>query len=244
MKTSSNGIKLITDFEGYHTELPNGSCKAYLDKLAKPPVWTIGWGCTEGVKEGMVWTRKKAEAKLAEELGKHERNVENLVKVRLNQNQFDALVSFSYNVGLSPTRTRTLLSRLNKGDYRGAADAFLLYDKAGGKSYAGLTRRRKAEKALFEKAFVELTPKELVERSSKLSFLQTLRSFLTSLSLGSYISWEFFSNLKEYVPGKYVASGIAIAGVVWLLAKYVDWKVKKDHKEQRYLPSGAIKKGQ
>lgn len=243
MKTSSNGLRLITSFEGYHTELPDGSCKAYLDKLAKPPVWTIGYGCTEGVKEGMVWSRKKAEAKLREELAKHERNVENLVSVTLNQNQFDALVSLSYNVGLSPTRTRTLLSRLNKGDYKGAGDAFLLYNKAGGKEYAGLTRRRKAEQALFQKQFVELEPNEVRERSGKLRLFKTFRDFIASLSIGSYVTWEFFGNLKEYVSGQWLVGALGVAGLLWLLAKYVDWKTLKDHAEKRYLPSGAIKKG-
>jgi lysozyme len=81
---------------------------------------------------------------------KFEAGVKRLVKVPLAQGQFDALVSFSFNVGLGALGSSTLLRKLNAGDYRGAAAEFPRWNKAGGKVYEGLTRRRAAERSLFE----------------------------------------------------------------------------------------------
>ncbi|EBG9759466.1 lysozyme, partial [Salmonella enterica] len=79
----------------------------------------------------------------------YENDVSRLVKVKLTQGQFDALVSFAYNLGARTLSTSTLLRKLNAGDYAGAADEFLRWNKAGGKVLNGLTRRREAERALF-----------------------------------------------------------------------------------------------
>lgn len=156
MNLSQRGLELICSFEGYHTALPDGGCKAYLDKLAKPHIWTIGYGCTEGIYEGLVWTKDQAEAAFRRELAKHEQFVTQIVTVPLNQNEFDALVSFCYNLG--PNNLRTLVAnRLNKNKRMETAKAFALYDKAGGKVYRGLVRRRYAEAALF----AEPMPEEL-----------------------------------------------------------------------------------
>jgi len=149
MRLSQRGFDLITHFEGYHTRLPDGRCKAYLDRLAKPHIWTIGWGCTEGVREGMIWTREEAEAAFRRELARHERAVMKAATVDLNQNQFDALVSFSYNCGAHGMARSTALKRLNRGDLEGAAEALKWWNKAGGKVWPGLVRRRAAEAALL-----------------------------------------------------------------------------------------------
>ena len=148
MRISDKGLDLIKSFEGYHTALPDGGCKAYLDKLAAPPIWTIGWGCTEGIEAGMVWTLDEATAALRRELEKHEAIVTRCVTVEIGQNNFDALVSFQYNTGGLPKST--LLRKLNAGDFDGAAREFDKWNKAGGKIYKGLIRRRAAERALFE----------------------------------------------------------------------------------------------
>ena len=79
----------------------------------------------------------------------YESDVSNLVKVKLTQGQFDALVSFAYNLGARALSTSTLLQKLNAGDYTGAADEFPRWNKAGGKVLPGLTWRREAERALF-----------------------------------------------------------------------------------------------
>ncbi|HDC4771328.1 TPA: lysozyme [Enterobacter cloacae] len=144
MQTSEKGIALIKEFEG---------CKltAYQDSVG---VWTIGYGWTQPVdgkpiRAGMTIKQETAERLLKTGLVSYESDVSRLVKVGLTQGQFDALVSFTYNLGARSLSTSTLLRKLNAGDYAGAADEFLRWNKAGGKVMNGLTRRREAERALF-----------------------------------------------------------------------------------------------
>jgi lysozyme len=147
-RISSKGIELIKHFEGLHRVLPDGRIQSYKDVVG---VLTIGYGSTgRHVKEGMTITREEAEDLLLKDLDKFEKGVSKLVKVKLNQNQFDALVSFAFNVGVGALGRSTLIKRLNKGDYEGAADQLLKWTKAGNKIFEGLVRRRKAEKNLFE----------------------------------------------------------------------------------------------
>lgn len=144
--TSNAGLNLIKGFEGKRT-------KAYDDGVG---VWTIGFGTIKypngvRVKKGDVCTDKQAEEYLRNDLAKFEAAINKLVKVPLTQNQFDALASFTYNLGETNLANSTLLKKLNKGDYQGTADQFLLWNKAKGKVLDGLTLRRKAERALFLK---------------------------------------------------------------------------------------------
>lgn len=146
-KIAKPGLDLIKSFEGLYLT-------AYLDIVGVP---TIGYGCTEGVtkedvKNKRTITEAEAEAMMMSELAKFERGVETYVKVPINQNQFDALVSFSYNLGLGSLQKSTLLKLLNAGDVSGAAEQFLRWNKAGGKEVRGLTRRREAERSLFLKS--------------------------------------------------------------------------------------------
>lgn len=110
---------------------------------------TIGYGHTKGVKMGDRITNAQAEEYLRHDIAWAQDAVNSLVKVRLTQNQFDALVSFVFNVGASAFAKSTLLRMLNDGDYKGAADQFLRWDKQGGKVLRGLTKRRAEERALF-----------------------------------------------------------------------------------------------
>lgn len=144
MQTSEKGIALIKQFEG---------CKltAYQDSVG---VWTIGYGWTQPVdgkpiRAGMTIKQETAERLLKTGLVSYESDVSRLVKVGMTQGQFDALVSFTYNLGARSLSTSTLLRKLNAGDYAGAADEFLRWNKAGGKVLNGLTRRREAERDLF-----------------------------------------------------------------------------------------------
>lgn len=144
MQTSEKGIALIKEFEGCRLT-------AYQDSVG---VWTIGYGWTQPVdgkpiRAGMTIKQETAERLLKTGLVSYESDVSRLVKVGLNQDQFDALVSFTYNLGARSLSTSTLLRKLNAGDYAGAADEFLRWNKAGGKVLNGLTRRREAERALF-----------------------------------------------------------------------------------------------
>lgn len=137
--TNQEGLKLLQSFEGLYLE-------AYQDPVG---VWTIGWGATEGVHEGMTITRAEAEQMLQNELEKFEAAVAEAVEVQINDNQFSALVTFSYNLGARSLFESTLLQLLNQGKFQEAADQFPRWDKAGGQSLLGLSRRRRAERALF-----------------------------------------------------------------------------------------------
>lgn len=144
MKISTKGLALIKQFEGLRL-------KAYDDSVG---VWTIGYGTIRypsgiKVKRGDTITEEQATAYLLHDVSRFENAVNKLVKVKLTQNQYDALVSFTYNLGEGNLAASTLLKKLNSGDYIGAAKEFLRWNRAGGKVLAGLTKRRKAEHDLF-----------------------------------------------------------------------------------------------
>lgn len=157
MDISARGVALITGSEGKKTLLPDGRYKAYLDMLAKPPVWTIYKGLTKGVREGMIITEDEGERMFAKECTVYEDAIERLVMAPLNQNQFDALVSFVYNVGPGsaddPKKRGFYWSSvrrfLNEGKYDQVPAALMRWTHAGGVEYPGLVTRRKAEGALF-----------------------------------------------------------------------------------------------
>lgn len=152
MNLSTDGRTKIEGYEGYHDRLPDGSCRAYQRTYnGKKDKWTLGFGCTEGVYEGLIWTREQADDAFSKELAKFEAAVTRLVTVDLNQNQFDALVSFAYNCGIAGLQSSTLLKKLNKGDYKGAAGQFQYWNHVNGKPVSGLTQRRASEANLFMK---------------------------------------------------------------------------------------------
>jgi lysozyme len=142
MDVSAAGIDLIKQFEGFRAN-------AYQDSVG---VWTIGWGHTSGARPGQTISRETATSLLRGDLQWAVSAVNRLVKVRLAQPQFDALVSFVFNLGEGNFAKSTLLRRLNAGDFAGAADQFAVWNKAGGRVLPGLTRRRSAEAALFQRA--------------------------------------------------------------------------------------------
>lgn len=153
MKTSDAGKALIKSFEAC-------SLKPYLCPARIP---TIGWGTTRYPDGRMVSmsdpriTQAQADSYFDHDLAAFERDVMQLVRVKPTQGQFDALVSFAYNVGpdidadtiAEGLGDSTLLRKFNAGDIKGAADEFLKWDKSKGVVLAGLTRRRKAERAMF-----------------------------------------------------------------------------------------------
>lgn len=152
MQISDEGLRLIKSFEGYHTRLKDGSCAAYLCPAHVP---TIGYGCTDGVRLGMVWTEAEAVAGLAREIAKFEAVVSRLVTVTINQHEYDSMVSLAYNIGAAAFARSTVLKRLNNGDRAGAAKAFEMWTRGGGRVLPGLVSRRKREAALFLKPVEE-----------------------------------------------------------------------------------------
>lgn len=147
MKTSIRGKELIKKHEGL-------SLKAYPDPATGGDPWTIGYGTTiypsgEPVHPGDMITEGEAEDYLLNDLQQFEKHVNDLVMVKLSQNQFDALVSFVYNLGPHSLQSSTLLKVLNKGNYAGAAQQFDRWVYANGIRMKGLARRRAEEKQLF-----------------------------------------------------------------------------------------------
>ena len=146
MHVSPSGVDLICNFEGLRL-------KAYDDGVG---VWTIGFGTTKypngiRVKKGDTCTLDQAKAYMQNDLKSFEQTVNNTVKVPLNQNQFDALVSLAYNIGSTAFKNSTLVRQLNEGNYKTAANQFNVWVNAGGKRMQGLVNRRAAERTLFLK---------------------------------------------------------------------------------------------
>lgn len=145
MKTSNNGIKLIQKFEGCYL-------KPYKDPIG---LWTVGIGTLIGDGKYLpdswnrTFTLDECYALLRAELTHIERGIVKYISFQLKQNQFDALVSFTYNLGLGTLQRSTLRQKLNRGDIQGCIKSWEKYNKAGGKVFKGLTARRSAEIQLF-----------------------------------------------------------------------------------------------
>jgi GH24 family phage-related lysozyme (muramidase) len=137
----SAGAQLICEFEGFRS-------RPYRDAVG---VWTIGYGSTAGVGPNTPpMTEQQARDRLMREVDAQYGRAINALGVPLTQNQYDALVSFVYNVGVGGVAASTGVGRaLRARNYRQAADELLKWDKAGGRTLAGLTRRRQAERSLF-----------------------------------------------------------------------------------------------
>lgn len=157
MKISEAGIQLIKAFEGCHNT--PYKCPAGL--------WTIGYGhvlypdqarlktperALYGIKDehNRTFEYDEIDSLLEKDLERYEAGVLRLCHASNDrQSHFDAIVSFAFNLGLGNLQSSTLRMKYNRGDYEGAADEFLKWNKCGGKALAGLTRRRSAERALF-----------------------------------------------------------------------------------------------
>ena len=140
MNISQEGISLIKKFEG---------CEYNAYKCAAD-VLTIGYGHTKDVKEGDLVTQQEAENLLAEDLKEFENYINDMVTVPLNQNQFDALVSWVFNLGPANLKASTMLKVINIGNYENVPEQIKRWNKAGGKVLDGLIRRREAESLMFQ----------------------------------------------------------------------------------------------
>ncbi len=139
MTVNQAGIDLVKHFEGC-------SLVAYPDGAG---IQTIGWGHTQGVKEGDTCSQEQADAWLMENIESAAAGVSAVIDVPLNENQFAALVSFTFNLGIGSLRGSTLRKLINSGQTALAASEFLKWDKVAGKPSPGLQRRRQAEMDLF-----------------------------------------------------------------------------------------------
>ena len=140
MNISNEGISLIKKFEGC-------DLKAYYDAVN---VLTIAYGRTKNVQAGDTCTQEQADAWLEEELHEYGGYVNDAVTVDLEQNQFDALTSWTYNLGPSNLNSSTMLKKINEKDWEEVPNQIKRWNKAGGKVLEGLVRRREAEALLFQ----------------------------------------------------------------------------------------------
>src|ERR1700722_5665933 len=138
-RTNAAGIALIKNYEGLHLT----------PYLCPAKVWTIGYGHSRTVRAGMKITPDQADQLLDDDLRLAERAVQRLVTVPLNDNQFSALVSFAYNVGIANFESSPLLALLNRGWYEQVPAQLTRWDRGGGEPLGGLARRRAAEARLW-----------------------------------------------------------------------------------------------
>ena len=204
MRMSQTGINMLKQFEGVRLT-------AY-KAVSTEQYWTIGYGhYGVDVYEGMKITDKQAEEMLKNDLVRYENGVNESVTVTLGQNQFDALVSFAYNCGVSALKGSYLLNLINMGKFADACEEWLLWNKSGGKVLLGLSNRRKAEVALFKRdieTYTVVDSKGWITETGQFKLTQDiyLRKGATTDSLviallpkGSLIRYDAFKHAGGYV---------------------------------------------
>jgi lysozyme len=142
MLASRAALDIIKQFEGCRL-------KAYPDPGTGGAPWTIGYGHTKDVARGMLITQRQADDFLHLDILEFEKGVDALIKVELQQHQFDALVSFAFNCGIGNLQSSTLLKMVNAGNFEAVPAQFMKWTRAAGKELPGLVRRRRAEAALW-----------------------------------------------------------------------------------------------
>ena len=173
MTINQAGLALIKEFEGFRAN-------AYLDPVG---IWTIGYGTTSAagvgitVKPGMRITEAKAASYLSAAINKFAAQIDPLITQPITENERAAFLSLAYNIGPGAFAKSSALRKFNEGDKRGAADAILLWNKAGGRVLAGLTRRREAERALFLSQVADQNPIKSLPQNP----LAALLAFILSL---------------------------------------------------------------
>lgn len=245
MNISDNGLNIIKKFEGYGKLLPDGSCTAYQDDLGggKVDIPTIGWGSTEGVKMGDVWTVAQAEEGLRKEIAKFEAGVSSAIKFVPTQNQFDAMVSLAYNIGIAGFAGSTVLRKANAGDFQGASQAFNLWNRAQGQVLQGLVSRRAQEAALFlldgpvsaPAPAVDTPPSVLSQLSISPTFISSILTMIAGLSVAAntaltavpvadvQIAAGFIPYISMFVPQLSTVLGL----VTTALGGYIAWRKAK-----------------
>lgn len=185
MKISQKGINLIKQYEGCRLT-------AYQDIVN---VWTIGYGHTKGVYRGQTITQKQADDWLSAEIVNHMRIAERLITVSLNQNQYDALASFHYNLGANILSNSTLLYYINSKQWQSAANEMKAYNKAGGQVVQGLVNRRNAETKLFleQSASVNSNSKYYTSNPKRVKLLKA--TYLRKINAVNSADWDKQSNV-------------------------------------------------
>jgi GH24 family phage-related lysozyme (muramidase) len=157
----SAGKALIKHFEGCAKKQADGKFAAYPDPATGNDPWTIGWGSTgKDIVKELVWTQAQCDARFEIDIAAFSKRVLNAMgQTDTGQHQFDALISFAYNVGVANLKGSTLMRKHKAGDFVGARAEFVKWNKAAGKVMAGLTKRRTAEAELYGTPDNEPAPK-------------------------------------------------------------------------------------
>ncbi len=242
MKCGQRGLDLCKQFEGCERKLKDGRVIAYLDTVAGPRfwspgyngLWTIGYGSTgPTITEGTIWSQAQCDAGLLKEMNAKAMQLNAYLTVPVNQNQFDALCCAAYNLGVAGMHT--VLDAINAGDNARAMDLLVQHNHAGGKVVSGLTRRRYAEKELFEWE----TTKEVRALSTP---LQRADQIQTATAVGGFSlagMWNYLPQVKDFMKDH---DGLIILGVVGIILG-INWLNKtywhRAFNEGTYVPEGT-----
>lgn len=241
MRLSDRGRDLIYRHEGLHKRTSDGRYQAY---RCPAGVWTIYCGLTEGVREGMIITWAQGEGLFRNTIQRYETAVDSMLKVAVNQNQFDALVSLAWNIGTGALAKSTLIRKLNDSDTIGAAAEFGKWTKAAGKVMPGLVRRRADEAALFVEPIDEPQtpgmPQQVETTDKPLTKSGTIWGTLTgaAAAAGAYAeTWisgavEWTTKLQELAPMRDVLAqaggnvraimlGLGVSAAVYVIGRRV-----------------------
>lgn len=230
MHISGKGLALIKSFEGCLRPDGKGGFVTY---VCPAGVLTIGWGHTNdggrAFKAGDVWTQAECDAALASDMIRYEEMVKRRVKVSLNQNQFDALVSFTYNCGEGNLAKSTLLKKVNAKEFYAASEQFASWNKGGGQVLRGLTRRRAAEAKLFSEPVgaapttIPIPPKPSPDpmpqqvdppKQDRPSFFEKIGTWITALA-GSGAA-AFFTDWRVVAVIVGATIAVAAAGILFM----------------------------
>jgi lysozyme len=255
---SKSGRDTIKSMEGFRDKQPDGTCTTYRCIAGK---LTIGWGCTEGVTEGMRETVPQLEERLTRELIKHEAAVRKAVTwPQMTHSQFDALVSFSFNAGTGALASSSMVKRLNAGDVDGAANAFMLWtkytdpDTGKKKTSRGLVNRRAREREIFTRddAPAEMpqavaTPADIPQGSRQMAWFERAKLFL-GIGTGGVVTVQQLHDTMGPTTavigpvvkfaasnGVVLAVGAGVAG--YLLIASIQAQLVRTYRDGRYQPS-------
>lgn len=241
MRLSERGIALIayyeagvslelvdgtTPFPGGPSETPLKYRTVYTDKLASTPILTVGYGTTthdvDYLREGDTYTHGKVVDMFLKTITRYENAVRAAVLVDINQNQFDALVSFTYNVGIQGLTSSTLLQNLNMGKRNMASQEFHKWVYAGGRQYAGLIKRRKAESELFLTPIKKVRQTLAESRTIKAAVPAAIVSGLTAAAPAIAPAREIASFIQDYTWVAFVALALSFCYIIAL--RVDDWR--------------------
>lgn len=226
MKINQAGLDLIKKYEGFRSH-------AYRDAVG---VWTIGYGHTSmaGLPRAtsrLKISRQQGEKILAYDVEKFSRQIRPLIQVDLTENQFSAMVSFAYNVGVGGFRKSSVLKRLNAGRFDAVPNRLSLWVKAGGKTLKGLVRRRAAEGALFlaGKNEVRRNAENPVKPVSGKPTLKSTTNLAAVLSAISGLVSAFMAGVGERGGNYFMALSalVIIAATLWIVRE----RWLKSHRE-------------